>query len=127
MQVTKDQVVEFLSGMTVMDIAALTKELEEKWGVKAAPVIQGGGGGKNEEEQKVPEKTEFAVWLTGLSDDTKKMPVLKAIREITGLGLKESKELVETVPKEVKVCGSDSDAKELVAKLTEAGAKVEVR
>lgn len=127
MEITREQVIDFLSNLTVMDIAALTKDLESKWGVKAAPVVTGGGGGKQEEQKTAPAKTEFPVWLTGLSDDTKKMPVLKLIRELTGLGLKEAKEFVENTPREVKVCGSQAEADEMKTRLAEAGGNVEIR
>ena len=99
-EITRDQVVEFLSDLSVMDIAALTKELESKWGVSAAPVaMMGGGGGGGEAAAAVEEKTEFNVELTAVGD--KKINVIKVIRELTSLGLKEAKDLVDAAPKVV--------------------------
>ena len=122
--ITKDQVVEFLSNMPVIEIAGLVKELEEKWGVSAAPVaVAGGGGGAVAEAAE--EQTEFDVILTEAG--AKKIQVIKAVREITSLGLKEAKELVEGVPKPIREGISKDDAAELKKKLEEAGAKVEVK
>src|SRR5512146_930269 len=110
--VTKEQVVDFLSKMTVMDIAALTKELEDKWGVKAAPVAvaaaggaapAAGGGGAPAAEQ-----TEFTVVLKEAG--AKKIEVIKVVRELTQLGLKEAKDLVDGAPKTVKEGVAKADA-----------------
>ena len=126
MAVTKDQVVEFLSGMTVMDIASLTKELEEKWGVKAAPVaMAGGGGGGAAAAPAAAEQTEFSVVLT--NGGANKIQVIKAIREITSLGLKEAKDLVDGAPKEVKAGVSKAEAEEIKKKITEAGGTVDIK
>src|SRR5262245_66498835 len=103
MSLTQDQVIEYLSNRTVLDIAKLTKAVEEKWGVKAAPVAvagPAGGGGAAAEAPKAVEKTEFNVVLTAAGGN--KIQVIKAIREITNLGLKEAKDLVDGAPKEVK-------------------------
>jgi large subunit ribosomal protein L7/L12 len=111
-----------------MDIAKLTKALEEKWGVKAAPVAiagGGGGGGATQEAPKAVEQTEFTVILAGAGGN--KIQVIKAIREITSLGLKEAKDLVDGAPKEVKAGVSKADAEEIKKKLTEAGATVEIK
>ncbi len=124
--VTKEQVVSFLSGMSVLDLAALTKELEDKWGVKAAPVAvaaaPAAGGGA---AAPAAEQTEFTVTLTEAGAN--KIGVIKAVREVTNLGLKEAKDLVDGAPKVVKEGVSKADAESIKKKLTEAGAKVEVK
>ena len=127
MAITQDQVIEFLSNLSVMDIAKLTKTLEEKWGVKAAPIAVAGaaapaGGG---EAAKAVEQTEFTVVLTAAGGN--KIQVIKAIREITSLGLKEAKDLVDGAPKEVKAGVSKEDAEEIKKKITEAGGSVEIK
>ena len=125
-EITRDQVVEFLSNLSVMDIAALTKELESKWGVSAAPVaMMGGGGGGGEAAAAVEEKTEFNVELTAVGD--KKINVIKVIRELTSLGLKEAKDLVDAAPKVVKEAVSKEEAADAKKKLEEAGATVTVK
>jgi len=126
---TQDQVIEYLSNLSVMDIAKLTKTLEEKWGVKAAPVAVAGaaapaaadGGGA----AKAVEQTEFTVILANAG--TNKIQVIKAIREITSLGLKEAKDLVDGAPKEVKAGVSKQDAEDIKKKITEAGGTVEIK
>jgi large subunit ribosomal protein L7/L12 len=125
--VTQDQVVEFLSNLSVMDIAKLTKTLEDKWGVKAAPVAIAGGAGPAAagEAPKAAEKTEITVVLAAAGGN--KIQVIKAIREITNLGLKEAKDLVDGAPKEVKAGVSKEDAEEIKKKLTEAGGTVEIK
>jgi large subunit ribosomal protein L7/L12 len=124
--VTKEQVVSFLSGMSVLDLAALTKELEDKWGVKAAPVAvaaaPAAGGGA---AAPAAEQTEFTVTL--LEAGANKIGVIKAVREVTNLGLKEAKDLVDGAPKVVKEGVNKADAESIKKKLTEAGAKVEVK
>ena len=127
MALTQDQVIEYLSNLSVMDIAKLTKALEEKWGVKAAPVAVAGpaGGGAAAEAPKAVEQTEFTVILAGAGGN--KIQVIKAIREITSLGLKEAKDLVDGAPKEVKAGVSKADAEDIKKKLTEAGAAVEIK
>jgi len=125
-EITREKVVEFLSNLSVMDIAALTKELEEKWGVSAAPMAMMGavaaGGG---EAAAVEEKTEFNVELTAVGD--KKINVIKVIRELTNLGLKEAKDLVDAAPKVVKEAVSKEEAADAKKKLEEAGATVTVK
>src|SRR5262250_48735 len=128
--VTKDQVVDFLSKMSVLDLAALTKELEDKWGVKAAPVAVAaapGGGAAAAGGAAAPaaEQTEFTVVLTDAGAN--KIGVIKAVREVTNLGLKEAKDLVDGAPKTVKEGVSKADAETIKKKLTEAGAKVDVK
>ncbi len=125
MAVTKDQVVEFLSGMSVMDIAALTKELEDKWGVKAAPVAVAGPAAAAAAAPAAAEQTEFSVMI--MEGGANKIAVIKVVRELTSLGLKEAKDLVDGAPKEVKGGVSKADAEEMKKKLTEAGAKVEIK
>ena len=126
--VTKDQVVDFLSKMSVLDLAALTKELEDKWGVKAAPVAvaaagpAAGGGGA---AAPAAEQTEFTVTLKDAGGN--KIGVIKAVREVTNLGLKEAKDLVDGAPKVVKEGVSKADADTIKKKLEEAGAKVEIK
>ena len=124
---TQDQVVDYLSGLTVMQIVELTKSLEDKWGVKAAPVMVGGGGGGAAAEAAAPkeEQTEFTVVLK--SAGAQKIQVIKAVREITGLGLKDAKDLVEGAPKDVKEGVSKAEAEEISKKLKEAGAEVELK
>ena len=124
---TKDQVVDFLSNLPVIQIAELIKTLEDKWGVKAAPVAIAGAVGPAQPAavEKEPEKTEFDVVLAAAGAN--KIQVIKAIREITGLGLKEAKDLVEAAPKTVKEQISKADAEEMKKKLTEAGATVELK
>jgi large subunit ribosomal protein L7/L12 len=124
--VTKEQVVDFLSQMSVLDLAALTKELEDKWGVKAAPVAvaaaPAAGGGA---AAPAAEQTEFTIILTDAGAN--KIGVIKAVREVTNLGLKEAKDLVDGAPKTVKEGVSKADAENIKKKLTEAGAKVDVK
>jgi large subunit ribosomal protein L7/L12 len=125
--VTKEQVVDFLSKMTVMDIAALTKELEDKWGVKAAPVAVAavGGGAPAAGAAPAAEQTEFTVVLKEAG--AKKIEVIKVVRELTQLGLKEAKDLVDGAPKTVKEGVSKADAETFKKKLEEAGAKIEIK
>jgi len=125
--VTKDQVVDFLSKMSVLDLAALTKELEDKWGVKAAPVAvaQTGGPATSSAAAPAAEQTEFTVTLKDAGGN--KIGVIKAVREVTNLGLKEAKDLVDGAPKVVKEGVSKADADTIKKKLEEAGAKVEIK
>ncbi|MDJ0809448.1 MAG: 50S ribosomal protein L7/L12 [Desulfobacterales bacterium] len=125
--ITKDDVIEFIANMSVLDLSELVKELEEKFGVSAAaPVAMmagmpaGGGEGAAAEE-----KTEFDVILTAHGD--KKIQVIKEVRAITGLGLKEAKELVESTPKAVKEGVPKDEAEKIKGQLEEAGAQVEVK
>ena len=125
--VTKEQVVSFLSQMSVLDLAALTKELEDKWGVKAAPVAVAAAAGPAGGGAAAPaaEQTEFTVVLADAGAN--KIGVIKAVREVTNLGLKEAKDLVDGAPKTVKEGVSKADAETIKKKLTEAGAKVDVK
>jgi large subunit ribosomal protein L7/L12 len=124
--VTKEQVVNFLSTMSVLDLSALTKELEDKWGVKAAPVAMAGAAAPAAAAAAAaPEQTEFSVILTDAGAN--KIGVIKAVREVTSLGLKEAKDLVDGAPKPVKEGVSKADAETIKKKLVEAGAKVDVK
>jgi len=126
--VSKEQVVDFLSKMSVMDLAALTKELEDKWGVKAAPVAVAAAGpaaGAAGAAAPAAEQTEFTVILKEVG--AKKIEVIKAVRELTQLGLKEAKDLVDGAPKNVKEGVSKADADTMKKKLEEAGAKIEIK
>ena len=124
-----DQIVDQLSHLTVMQIAQLTKQLEDKWGVKAAPVAvaagpaAGGGGGAAAE--KPAEQTEFTVVLS--SAGANKIGVIKVVREITNLGLKEAKDLVDGCPKDLKTAVPKDEAEAIKKKITEAGGQVEIK
>ncbi|RLQ87796.1 50S ribosomal protein L7/L12 [Notoacmeibacter ruber] len=121
-----EKIVDDLSNLTVMEAAELSKMLEEKWGVSAAaPVAVAAGGGAAAPAEAAEEKTEFDVVLTDAGD--KKINVIKEVRGITGLGLKEAKDLVESAPKPVKEAVSKAEAEEMKKKLEEAGAKVELK
>ncbi|RLB56783.1 MAG: 50S ribosomal protein L7/L12 [Deltaproteobacteria bacterium] len=127
-EVTSEQVVDYLSNLPVMKMAELITELEDKWGVKAAPAavaVAVGAGAGGAAEAAAEEKTEFDVILTDMG--AKKIQVIKAIREITGLGLKEAKELVESAPKPVKEQISKEEAEEVKKKLEDAGASVDLK
>ena len=127
-EVTKEQVVEFISNMSVLELSEMVKELEEKFGVSAAaaavaaaPAAGWAAGG----EAAAEEKTEYDVILTSFGD--KKINVIKEVRAITGLGLKEAKEFVESCPKAVKEGVSTEEAEEIKKKLEEAGASAEIK
>ena len=128
--VSKEQVIDFLSNMSVMDLATLTKELESKWGVSAAPVAVaavGGGAAAGGAAGAAPaaEQTEFTVTLKEPGANT--IGVIKAVREVTSLGLKEAKDLVDGAPKVVKEGVSKADADAVLKKLIDAGAKAEIK
>jgi large subunit ribosomal protein L7/L12 len=118
-----NKIVDELSTLTVIEAAELSKQLEEKWGVTAAaPVAAAAAGGA---APAAEEKSEFSVFLAAFGD--KKINVIKEVRAITGLGLKEAKDLVEAAPKEIKGGVSKKDAEEFKKKLEAAGAKVELK
>jgi large subunit ribosomal protein L7/L12 len=126
--VNMDTIIDQLSNLTVMQIADLTKKLEEKWGVKAAPVAVagvGGGAAAAAPAEAAAEKTEFTVILANAGGN--KIQVIKAIREITNLGLKEAKDLVDGAPKEIKAGVSKDDAENIKKKVAEAGGTVEIK
>jgi len=126
--VTKEDVIEFIANMSVLDLSELIKEMEEKFGVSAAAPVammaagpgDAGGGAAAEEEQ-----TEFDVILTAFGD--KKIQVIKEVRAITGLGLKDAKALVDEVPKPVKEGVAKDEAEKIKSQLEEAGAQAEVK
>jgi len=121
--ITKEQVISFIEGLTVVELNALVKELETKFGVSAAAV--GGGGGGGGAGPAAEAKTEFNVMLMAAGD--KKIDVIKEVRSITGLGLKEAKDLVEGAPKVVKEGVAKAEADEMKKKLEAVGAKVEIK
>ena len=122
---SQDQLIDHLSKLTVVDLAGLIKALEDKWGVKAAPVaVAGGAAPAAAAAPVVEEKTEFNVELSEAGAN--KINVIKVVREITGLGLKEAKDLVEGAPKTLKEGISKADAEDIKKKLEEAGAKVKL-
>jgi large subunit ribosomal protein L7/L12 len=126
--ITREQVVDFLSNMPVIQLSELIKTLEEKWGVKAAPVAVATGpvtGGPAPTAAPAEEQTEFNVELKEAGAN--KIAVIKVVREITGLGLKEAKDLVEGAPKTLKEGVGKADAQEMKKKLEDAGAKVELK
>ena len=122
----KDQVVDYLSNLPVIQIAELIKTLEDKWGVKAAPVaVAGPAATAGPAAAAAEEQTEFTVVLKEAGPN--KINVIKVVREITGLGLKEAKDLVEGAPKDLKEGVSKADAADFKKKLEDAGAKVELK
>lgn len=127
--ITKDQVVEWLSSQSVIEVADLVKELEEKWGVSAAApaavAVAAPAGGGDAGGAAAEEKSEFDVVLTEFGGN--KIAVIKEVRGLTGLGLKEAKELVEGAPKPVKEGVSKEEAEEVLKKLEAAGAKAEIK
>ena len=127
MAVTKDEVVEFIAGMSVLELSEFIKELEEKFGVSAAaPVaVAAAGAAPAEAADAAEEKTEFDVILAGAGDQ--KIKVIKEIRAITSLGLKEAKELVESAPQPVKEGVSKEEAEEIKAKIEAVGGSVELK
>ena len=124
---SKDQVVDYLSNLPVIQIAELIKTLEDKWGVKAAPVAVAGpaAAGGAAPAAAAEEKTEFNIELKDAGAN--KINVIKVVREITGLGLKEAKDLVEGAPKAVKEGVNKDESEKLKAQLEKAGAKVELK
>ena len=129
-EITKEQVIDWLSSQSVIEVAEIVKELEEKWGVSAAApaavaVTNPAGGGDAGGGEAAEEKTEFAVVLTDFGSN--KIAVIKEVRGITGLGLKEAKDLVEGLPNPVKAGVSKDEAEETLKKLESAGAKAELK
>ncbi|NNE05803.1 MAG: 50S ribosomal protein L7/L12 [Xanthomonadales bacterium] len=126
MAVSKDDILETISSMSVMEVVDLIEAMEEKFGVSAAaPVAAAAAPAAAGEAAAAEEKTEFDVSMTSFGDQ--KVPVIKVVREITGLGLKEAKDLVEGAPANVKEGVSKDDAEEIKKKLEEAGASVEIK
>jgi large subunit ribosomal protein L7/L12 len=129
MAITKNEVLEYIDQATMLEISDLVKSLEEKYGISAAaamPVAVGGmAAGGGEAKPAAEEKTEFTVILSAVGD--KKINVIKAVREVTSLGLKEAKDLVEGAPKPVKEGVSKEEAETIKKKFAEAGATVEIK
>lgn len=126
MAVTKEQVIEFIAGLSVLELSELVKEFEEKFGVSAQPVVMAGAvAGAAAGGAAAEEKTEFDVILANSGD--KKINVIKVLRELTGLGLAEAKKASEETPFTVKTGASKAEVDEIKAKLEEVGAKVEVK
>ena len=123
-QVTKDQILEAVANMSVMDVCDLVKMMEEKFGVSAAAAVAVAGPAAAS-AAPVEEKTEFNVVMTSFGAN--KIEVIKVIRAVTGLGLKEAKDMVEAVPAVVKEAVAKAEAEDIKKKLTEAGATVEVK
>ena len=124
--ITKDQVVDFIANMSVLEMSELVKEMEEKFGVSAAAAaVAAPAAGGGESETAAEEKTEFDVILTSFGE--KKINVIKEVRSITGLGLKEAKEAVESAPKAIKEGVSKEEAEEFKKKLEEAGVTAEIK
>lgn len=124
--ITKDEVIDWLSGQSVLEIAELVSALEEKWGVSAAaPVAVAAAAPAGGSDAPAEEKTDFDVVLTEAGPN--KIAVIKEVRAITGLGLKEAKDLVEGAPKAVKEAAAKDEAEEIKKKLEATGAKVELK
>ncbi len=125
-EITKDDVVKFIEGMTVLELSQLVKELEARFGVSAAaPVAVAAASAPEGAGAAVEEKTEFDAVLTGFGDQ--KIQVIKVVRAITGLGLKEAKDLVEAVPKPIKEAVSKDEAADIKKKIEEVGGTVEIK
>ena len=125
MAVTKDEVVSFIDSMTVLEMSEFVKELEDKYGVTAAAPATAVAAPAGSGEAAAEEKTEFDVILTAAGD--KKIQVIKEVRTITGLGLKDAKDLVEAAPKAIKEGVKKEEAEEIKKKVEEAGGSVEVK
>src|SRR5688500_15543762 len=126
MAFNQDEFINQLSGLTVVELVGLTKALEDKWGVKAAPVaVAAAAGPAAAPAAAAEEKTEFTVVLKG--GGANKIGVIKVVREVTGLGLKDAKDLVDGAPKEVKVGVNKAESDDIAKKLKEAGAEVEIK
>lgn len=125
MTITKDDVIDFIANMSVLELSSLIKELEEKFGVSAAAPVAVAAAGPAVAAAEVEEKTEFDVILTSAGDQ--KIKVIKEVRAITGLGLKEAKELVEGAPQNVKEGVSKDEAAAIKKQIEEAGGVVEIK
>jgi len=127
-ELTQDQVVDYVKGITVLELSQLVKRLEQELGVSAAaaaPVMMTGGGGGGAAAAPVEEKTEFNVTLTEVG--SAKINVIKVVREVTSLGLKEAKDLVESAPKPIKEGIPKDEAEAIRKKFEDVGAKVEIK
>ena len=123
--ITKEDVIEFISNMTVLELSEFVKELEDKFGVSAAAPVAVAAAPAGQAQEEVAEQTEFDVMLTAIGD--KKIQVIKVVRSITGLGLKEAKGVVDGVPGPVKEGVSKDEAEDFKGQLEEAGASVEIK
>jgi large subunit ribosomal protein L7/L12 len=121
----RTQILEEIGKMTVLELSQLIKDMEEKFGVSAAAAVAAAGPAAAAAAAPAEEKTEFTVMLTAVGDN--KVNVIKAVREVTSLGLKEAKDLVDGAPKAVKEGVSKADAEAVLKKLTDAGAKAEIK
>ncbi|EAH5625516.1 50S ribosomal protein L7/L12 [Campylobacter coli] len=125
MAISKEDVLEFISNLSVLELSELVKEFEEKFGVSAAPVMVAGGAAAGGAAAAAEEKTEFDIVL--VDGGAKKIEVIKIVRALTGLGLKEAKDAVEQTPSTLKEGVAKADAEETKKQLEEAGAKVELK
>ncbi len=125
MAISKTDILEAISSMTVLDLSELIKEMEEKFGVSAAAAVAAAPAAASAGAAAAEEKSEFDLHLTGIGDN--KVNVIKAVREITGLGLKEAKDIVDAAPKVVKESLAKAAADEAMKKLIEAGATAELK
>jgi large subunit ribosomal protein L7/L12 len=127
MAISQEEVISYLSNLSVIDLVNLTKALEDKWGVKAAPVAVAGAAAPAAAAAAAPaeEKTEFTVALK--NGGANKIAVIKVVREVTGLGLKDAKDLVDGAPKDVKAGVNKTEADDIAKKLKDAGAEVEIK
>ncbi|EAI5615714.1 TPA_asm: 50S ribosomal protein L7/L12 [Campylobacter jejuni] len=125
MAISKEDVLEYISNLSVLELSELVKEFEEKFGVSAAPVMIAGGGAAGGAAAATEEKTEFDIVLT--DGGAKKIEVIKIVRALTGLGLKEAKDAVEQTPSTLKEGVAKAEAEEAKKQLEEAGAKVELK
>ena len=123
--ITKADVIEFIANMTVLDLSELVKEMEEKFGVSAAAPVAMVAAASADVAAPAEEQTEFTAILTGFGD--KKIQVIKEVRALTGLGLKEAKDLVDGVPKPIKEGVSKDEAEKIKAVIEEAGGQVEIK
>ncbi|EAH9110812.1 50S ribosomal protein L7/L12 [Campylobacter jejuni] len=125
MAISKEDVLEYISNLSVLELSELVKEFEEKFGVSAAPVMVAGGAAAGGAAAAAEEKTEFDIVLT--DGGAKKIEVIKIVRALTGLGLKEAKDVVEQTPSTLKEGVAKAEAEEAKKQLEEAGAKVELK
>jgi len=125
MAISKEDILEAVSSMSVLDLSELIKEMEEKFGVSAAAAAVAAPAAAGGNAPAVEEKSEFDLHLTAIGDN--KVNTIKAVREITGLGLKEAKDIVDAAPKVVKEALAKADADEAMKKLTDAGATAELK
>jgi len=124
-EITKDDVISYIENMSVLDLSNMIKELEEKFGVSAAAVAAAPAAAAGGDVAAAEEKTEFDVVLLGAGD--KRINVIKVVREVTGLGLKEAKDFVDSIPKAVKEAIPKAECEEVLKKLEDAGASAEIK